>query len=468
MTDASEDSTIVGQHSEFAGQTRLRVGTYFRGLMTHGVLGEGAMGSAYLASHPVLQMPLVIKTFKTTLGANIFQEAHLAARVFSPNVVGVLDAGYEAGIAFVTQRYVDGIDLEELINYSRECHWRLSLNMVCHILIDAANGLHAIHQAGVIHRDIKPANLFLYGSGTATVGDFGIAFDPVKEGSTPFPAGTPMFMAPEQWEWGKPGRYTDIYALGATGHLLATGEFPFSGKDVMQLRQAHLHTPYVPPAITEPAEAYLFSAIERALRKSASERYSNAAAFARTLEVIAEPLPQIICTGECEARTGQLRLELIRGDLSEQQGEVIVNAANTELTMNLGVAKALRHVAGQQLEQEAMTHAPAAMGDVIWTSPGQLRARWVAHAVAANGGAVCLQRTTLRTLLGAEKRRATSVLFPALGTGVGDVPMDLAAKLMLEAVRTFAALQPRYVREVRIILYDDRALSRWCTIMHSM
>jgi O-acetyl-ADP-ribose deacetylase (regulator of RNase III) len=136
--------------------------------------------------------------------------------------------------------------------------------------------------------------------------------------------------------------------------------------------------------------------------------------------------------------------------------------------MNLGVARALREVGGQQLEDEAMAQAPAAMGDVVWTSAGNLNAHWVAHAVAAIEGAVCLQRATLRVLLQSEVRRAQSVLFPALGTGVGDVPMDLAAKLILEAVRTFAGLRPRHVRNVRVVLYDERALERWRTVMHSM
>jgi O-acetyl-ADP-ribose deacetylase (regulator of RNase III) len=136
--------------------------------------------------------------------------------------------------------------------------------------------------------------------------------------------------------------------------------------------------------------------------------------------------------------------------------------------MNLGVANALRLAGGQALEDEALTHAPVAMGDVIWTSAGRLNAQWVAHAVAAVEGAVCLQRATLRVLLQAESRKAQSVLFPALGTGVGDVPMDLAAKLMLEAIRTFAGLQPKHIRTVRIILYDEKARERWRTVMHSM
>lgn len=465
---ASQASTLHKTDEDFQIEGRLRVGGHFRDLLVHSKLGEGAMGSAYLASHPVLQMPLVIKTFKATVDANIFREAHLAARVVSPNVVSVLDAGYEFGVPFVIQRYIDGIDLDELITHLQQAKWRVPVNVICRILIDVADGLHAIHQAGIIHRDVKPANLFLRGSGISTVGDFGIAFDAVKEGDAKHIAGTPSFMAPEQWYGKSLGRYTDIYALGATGHLLATGQCPFEERGISELKAAHLDRPYAPPTATEPGEAYLYSVIARALRKLPRERFSNAAAMARILKVVAEPMPEIISTGADQARVGPLQVDLSVGNLAVQEGDVIVNAANKELTMRLGVANVLREAAGDSVEREAAAHAPAAMGDVIWTGAGELRARWMAHAIAAIEGAVCLQRATLRALLGAEVRQARSVLLPALGTGVGEVPMDLAAKLTLEALRTFAALQPRHVRTVRIVLYNDRDITRWRTIMQSM
>jgi eukaryotic-like serine/threonine-protein kinase len=465
---ASLASTLEQTDEEFHISGRLSVGGRFRGLLVHSILGQGAMGSAYLVSHPILQMPLVIKTFQATVDANIFREAHLAARIASPNVVGVLDAGYEARVPFVIQRYIDGIDLDELITQMRRANWRLPVNMICQILIDSAFGLHAIHQAGIVHRDVKPANLFLRGNGTSTVGDFGIAFDTVKETEGARTAGTPSFMAPEQWQRKPLGRYTDIYALGGTGHLLATGNLPFEERNLPELMRAHIDHPYTPPTATEPGEAYLYSVIAKALQKEPAERYSNAATMARLLKVVVEPMPEIISTGENEAQVGSLVVRLSVGNLAVEEGDVIVNAANKELTMKLGVANALRQAAGDSVENEAMANAPVAMGDVIWTTAGKLRARHIAHAVAAIEGAVCLQRATLRVLLGAEVRQANSVVFPALGTGVGEVPMDLAAKLMLEAIRTFAALQPRHVRTVRLVLYDENSIQRWRTIMHSM
>lgn len=468
MMEDTNPTTVPSRTLSSDEAPRLRIGQQFRGLQVHSLIGVGAMGAAYFASHSVLQMPLVIKTFRATIEENIFQEAHLAARVYSPNVVSVLDAGYEAGIPFIIQRYIDGIDLAELVNHLQHADWRLNVNMLCRMLIDVAKGLHAIHQAGVIHRDVKPANLFLCGSGLATVGDFGIAFDLLKQDSTQFRAGTPRFMAPEQWERKPLGRYTDIYALGATAHLLATKELPFTAQKLDDLHNEHVQRAYKPPVANGPGEAYLFSVIERALRKRPEDRFSNAGELARVLKVVVEPMPQLRCINPDEARVGNVSVELAVGNLAEQEGDVIVNAANQQLTMNLGVANALRLAGGQSLEDEAVAHAPVAMGDVVWTSAGKLKARWLAHAVAAIEGAVCLQRATLRVLLQAESRKAQSVLFPALGTGVGDVPMDLAAKLMLEAIRTFASLQPKHIQVVRVVLYDEKARDRWRTVMSSM
>jgi serine/threonine-protein kinase len=452
--------------------TFLQPGSFFHGLLVHSLLGQGAMGAAYLASHPVLQVPLVIKTFKVTNDLSIFKEAHLAARVSSPNVVSVLDAGIELGIPFVMQRYIDGIDLSELIGYLKESNWHLPVSMVCRIVIDVARGLHSIHQAGVIHRDVKPANLFLCGNGVTAVGDFGVAVD-IATGQDPNEnldslAGTPSFMAPEQWLQERLERQTDVYALGVTAHVLATNQVPFKGRNWYDLHKAHTLMLYEPPKAQTPSEAYLFSVIEKALNKKTSDRFTTAESMAQTLERIIEPLPRFILISQDIAQVGALTVELKKGDLTQEAGEVIVNAANTELTMRLGVANALRQVGGDSIETEARSQAPVKMGDVVWTHPGNLRARVVAHAVAALEGAVCLQRATLRVLIGSEVRNFSYVLFPALGTGVGDVPMDLAAKLMLEAIQTFASLQPRNVRRIKIVLFNELALARWRYVLDSM
>lgn len=443
----------------------------FHGLKVHGMLGEGGMGAAYLASHKVLRVPLVIKTFKSAAPSQIFREAHLAARVSSPHVVSVLDAGVEDGVPFVVQRYVDGIDLEELLRAQRLIGRRLPVDLVCRLVLDAAMGLRAIHQAGVIHRDVKPANLFLGGGGTASVGDFGIAVETFGGDDQHEPiVGTPQFMAPEQWNQGVIDRRTDLYALGATAHLLSTNVPPFHGESALQLGVAHVSEPYIPPVPRDPREAYLFAVVGRMLRKRPDERYNSADEVVRSLGVVTEAGARIFPQENDHAAIGEVRVELVVGDIAEQKVDVIVSAANTQLKMDRGVALSLVRAAGEEVatEARAQRELPVAMGDVVWTSAGKLAARHVAHAVAALDGAICLQRCVLRVLLEAEARKATTVAFPALGTGVGEVPMAQGAKLMLEAFRTFAWVQPQHVRVLRVVLFKDADRGCWRDVLLAM
>jgi serine/threonine-protein kinase len=442
----------------FAGQS-------FRSLKIQALLGEGGMGAAYLASHPLLKTSFLVKTFKAAPGADLFAEAHLAARVVLPHVVPVLDAGHEGGLPFIVQRYVDGIDLDELLRLLG----RLPAPVVAHIAVDVARGLQAIHQAGVVHRDIKPANVFLAGDGTALIGDFGIALDAAKPAVVGRIAGTPPFMAPELWRQEAITPATDIYALGVTLHLLAMGQVYFDGPTWQAIAVQHQERHYTPPASDDPRERTLFSAIEWMLRKDPLERPRSCDELAAQLQPLLNgALPSLRHLDRNRATLGALELTLYQGDLASGRADVLVNAANVGLQMDMGVARALRLAGGDEIEVEAIRQAPARMGDVVWSGAGRLQASAVAHAVAALDGAICIQRCTLRTLVGAESRRARSIMFPALGSGVGDVPMALVAKLMLEAIRTFASFGPKSVREVGIVLYDGDATARWQDVLARM
>lgn len=446
----------------------LQPGNTFRGLTIHSVLGRGAMGTAYLASHPILQVPHVIKTFHGATDLSIFREAYLGARVSSPHIVTVLDAGIESGVAFCVQQYIDGLDLADLSQHLSSNGRTLPLELVVRLISDTARGLHALHQAGVVHCDIKPANLFLSANGTAMVGDFGIATETRMHVARRGITGTPVFMAPEQWQEKPPDRRADLYALGGTAHLLATGKPPFDAGSTAALCMAHVTQNYTPPTSRNPREAYLFAVIERLLRKEPDERYASAEALLRELEPIRQPAPRIEVVSVDRAQLGPLQVALHIGDLTTFPADVLVNAANTQLLMEAGVALALRRAGGEELLAEVQKHAPAAMGDVLWSGPGRLPARYVAHAVAAQGGAICLGRTTLRTLLGADARKQRRVAFPAMGIGVGLVPPALAAKLMMEAFVTFAALRPKTTQHIDLVLLDETTRQTFREVMHSM
>jgi O-acetyl-ADP-ribose deacetylase (regulator of RNase III) len=181
------------------------------------------------------------------------------------------------------------------------------------------------------------------------------------------------------------------------------------------------------------------------------------------LDRIATPPPEIRGHEDGIAYVGPVVIHLEHRDIATAQTDVIVSAAHENCEMDSGVAGALRKAGGEEIHEELKKHGPQTMGRVTWTGPGKLACKDVAHAVAAAGGAICIQRTVLRTLFEAERRGHRSVTFPALGTGVGGVPHGLSARLVLEAIRTFAAFAPKNTRSIRIALPTAETLAQWLT-----
>lgn len=451
-------------------------GRYFNGLKIQSKLGAGAMGEAWLASHPVLRIPVVVKTYRAVDPDDLFREAHLAARVHSPHVVAVLGAGV-VDLPFVVLRYVDGIDGEELIDWLARLGVTLDLPAVIRFVVDLARGLHAIHQAGVIHRDLKPGNFFLSADGAAMIGDFGIACDPLverarrsRDASPDRILGTPSFIAPEILTGRPVSRASDVYSLGVTAHLLATAQLPREPTAVL-VRRGQRRPPELvhgDPTTQSPLHAPYFAAVERMLRSAPAERFQTCQQVAAALAPLPTPLPSFQLAEPGLARVGSITIRLEQGDLATTAADVLVNAANDSLWMAAGVARALREAGGERIEQEAIASAPARMGDVIWTSAGALSADFVAHAIAAFDGAICIGRCVLRILFGTALRRLRTIALPALGTGIGLVPMSLSAQLTLEALRTFASLAPTSVTQVTIVLATPDALATWSDVLASM
>jgi len=454
------DETAIGPTDPAPSRAPVLVrGQVFRGVNIRNVLGAGAMGVAYLASHASLKMPVVIKLFRVTMDDPL-AEAHLAARVMSAAVVPVLDAGLENGVPYIMQRYVDGIDLDELLRIHIAANRPIPLQVLIRLGGDIYRGLSAIHVAGVVHRDIKPANLFLAGSGRALVGDFGIAVDPQKAHRGEI-AGTPMFIAPEVWSGEPATARADLYSAAATLHLLWQRKAPFDSADVGELSAMHRDMAYRPPETIDPTGAYFGAVLGKILSKNAADRPESALAASRMLDKIAQPAPEIRGHEDGFSRVGDVMIALEVRDICSARTDVIVSAANEELVMRKGVATALRQAGGDDIETAAIAQGPVPMGQVVWTHPGTLGCKEIAHAVAAMDGAICIQRAVLRTLFEAEHRGHRTITFPALGTGVGGVPHGLGAQLTLEAIRTFAAFQPKSLRSIRIALPTPEAAATW-------
>lgn len=155
-----------------------------------------------------------------------------------------------------------------------------------------------------------------------------------------------------------------------------------------------------------------------------------------------------------------LRLDVVKGDIAALAVDAVANAANDRLWMGAGVAGAIKRAGGEEIEREAVSKGPIAVGDAVSTGGGRLPARWVIHAAVMGQDLVtsadAIRRATRRTLEVADELGAESVALPAFGTGVGGFPLDECARIMAAEARAFAG---RSLRRVVFAVYGDDAAS---------
>ena len=133
------------------------------------------------------------------------------------------------------------------------------------------------------------------------------------------------------------------------------------------------------------------------------------------------------------------RIELWNGDICELEVDAIVNAANVSLWMSTGVGGAIKRAGGDAIEFAAVRQAPVTLGDSIITPAGKLAAKVVIHAVSLDRdrrtSAAVIDRAVRSAMARAREIGASSIAFPAMGTGVGGLPLDEAALVAVKAVR---------------------------------
>src|SRR5207247_1014244 len=140
------------------------------------------------------------------------------------------------------------------------------------------------------------------------------------------------------------------------------------------------------------------------LAKAPADRPESALGAARILERISTPAPELRGHDDGVARVGDVVIGIEHRDICTAHSDVIVAAANEQLSMEVGVSGALRRAGGDDIQRAAAAQGPVTMGQVVWTHAGKLACKEVAHAVAALDGAICIQRAVLRTLFEAERR----------------------------------------------------------------
>ena len=260
-----------------------------------GQIGEGAMGVVYRALDPVLNRAVAIKVMSdalardTDLRGRFLREAQSAGSLQHPNVITIYDFGEVDGHPFIAMEFVEGADLNEIL----EKHTPLSLVEKLDVLIDVLNGLAYAHKRGIVHRDIKPANIRIDEDGRARVMDFGIAHLASSNMTrTGVMVGTPAYMCPEQITGGEVTPASDIFAVGAVMYELLTGVQAFRGESLQTVMYKIVSAPTPELKMTAiglsadkgTSVAKALNAIAtKALDKDAEHRYESALDMANAL-----------------------------------------------------------------------------------------------------------------------------------------------------------------------------------------
>ena len=265
-----------------------------------GLLGRGGMGEVYRADDLKLGQSVALKFLPVEVERDegrlqrFLNEVRMALKVTHPNVTRVYDIGEVDGHHFISMEYVDGEDLSSLLTRIG----RLPKDKAVQVARQICAGLAAAHDQGVLHRDLKPANVMLDGRGRAKITDFGLAgLDETIKGAEAR-AGTPAYMAPEQWAGKEVTVQSDLYALGLVLYELFTGQAVYSGKtpaEILKLQQES--SPTTPSSVVEGFDPSVERLILKCLEKSPGSRPKSALAVAAALPG-GDPLAAALAAGE--------------------------------------------------------------------------------------------------------------------------------------------------------------------------
>ena len=271
-------------------------------------LGAGGMGEVYRARDTRLDRTVAVKVIHAEVAADpdrrarFEREARAVSSLNHPHICALFDVGRENGVDFLVMEYVEGETLAERLEEDR-----LSVEQTLKLGAQMAEALDLAHRQGIVHRDLKPGNVMLTKSGVKLL-DFGLAKlrsdGNVAPGESTLTRagsqekaltsegvvmGTVPYMAPEQLEGRKVDGRTDIFALGAMLHEMATGQRAFRGESRASLIAAILKDEPAPVSSLQPLSPPAFDRLVRTcLVKDPDERWQSARDVGLELRWLAE------------------------------------------------------------------------------------------------------------------------------------------------------------------------------------
>lgn len=263
------------------------VGSRYEVLQT---LGRGGMGTVYRAHDRVLDETVALKILRADvagtpgMAARFRSEIKLARRVSHWNVCRIYEYGEDAGLQYISMELVEGSNLKDQL--ARE--GPPALERAFELAVQVAEGLEAVHKAGIVHRDLKTPNIMVDEKGVVRVMDFGIARAAATEGGpevvTGYVLGSPEYMSPEQARGRAADFRSDVYSLGIVVFEIFSGRVPFRAETPVATLLMHIENqPPLQGPDAPPLPAALVPVLSRALAKDPDARYPTAREAAAAL-----------------------------------------------------------------------------------------------------------------------------------------------------------------------------------------
>ena len=263
-------------------------------------LGEGGMGTVYLARDLSLEREVALKVISPELARNprlmarFRVEAIAQAKLNHSNITVIHSFDQEKDSYYIVMEFVDGKTLKNVINEENPIPVDRALKIFSRVL----EGIAYAHSRGVVHRDIKPSNIFLTKDQRIKIGDFGIAKVKGIEGLTKMGAslGSPLYSSPEQLLGKKTDGRTDVYSLGITLYEMLTGKLPFKPSDDSEykiIKEVMEFKPQKPSELDKRIPAAIDTVVMKSLAKSPGDRFQSVNEFQQEIKKLMSPVTPV-------------------------------------------------------------------------------------------------------------------------------------------------------------------------------
>lgn len=275
------------------------------------IVASGGMATIYAALDLRLDRQVAVKVMHPHLAqdeqfvSRFIREAKAAASLSHPNIVAVLDQGWNQGgvpCVFIVMELVEGATLRDYLHEQGS----LTVERALQIITPVASALSAAHKLGIVHRDIKPENILVSKEGRIKIADFGLArgalLGSTMTAESSVILGSVSYLSPEQVQRGISDARSDVYSLGIVLFEVLTGQKPYQGEDPVQIAIRHVNDRVpAPSTINSKISKEVDELVLRATDIDPDKRPRDAGEFQELLRALSEKL---------DPKRRQLSLEL--------------------------------------------------------------------------------------------------------------------------------------------------------------